>query len=300
MNLQMNWQYFSRRIALLIALCMSISFSNSYAQTQTDQTEPSPVAQRIISLAPHITEMLYSAGAGSKIVGVVNYSDYPADALNKPVIGSYNAINLEQIIQLNPDLILGWKSGNRIKDLQRLKELGFNVFVFEIAYLDDIPNRIEALGKMAGSQDIAKQSANKLRETLKQVRADNLHKPKITSFYEIWHKPLITMNPKQFISQAMAVCGAENIYSDLKQLTAEISVESLFERDPQLFLLGGEQSFQKDWLKSWQNYPNLKAVKNKQIYLLNNSHYQRPTARLINALEPLCKKVDQARQHYQK
>lgn len=278
----------------LTTLLFSVLFTSTvYAETEQ------PTAQRIISLAPHITEMLYSAGAGKQIVGVVSYSDYPEDALTKPIIGSYNAINLEQIIQLNPDLILGWKSGNRVKDLQRLKELGFNTSVFEIERLDDIPNRIEQLGEMTGNQKTAKQTADQLRATLKKVRADNQHKTKVSSFYEIWHKPLMTMNGKQFISQAMAVCGAENVYSDLKQLTAEISVESLFERNPQLFLLGGRAAFQKDWLKSWQSYPNLQAIKNGQVYLLNNSYYQRPTARLIHALAPLCQKVDKARQHYQ-
>ncbi|GKT11319.1 MAG: iron complex transport system substrate-binding protein [Thiomicrorhabdus sp.] len=279
-----------------LVLCLGlVTLNNASAQQPTSESN---TAQRIIALAPHITEMLYSAGAGDQIVGVVSYSDYPEDALSKPIIGGYNAINLEKIIELNPDLILGWQSGNRAKDLQRLKELGFTVSVFEIEQLDDIPNRIEQLGIMTGNVTKAKKSAAQLRSTLKQVREANQYKSKITSFYEIWHKPLITMNGQQFISQAMAVCGAENIYTDLKPLTAQISVESLFERNPQLFLLGGRAAFQKDWLKSWQSYTSLKAVQNKQIYLLNNSHYQRPTARLINALAPLCDKVDQARAHY--
>ncbi|VAW47218.1 Vitamin B12 ABC transporter, substrate-binding protein BtuF, partial [hydrothermal vent metagenome] len=116
-----------------------------WANTALSQTEFQPY-QRIISLAPHITEMLYSAGGGEKIVGVVSYSDYPKEALNKPIIGGYNAINLEKIIQLNPDLILGWTSGNRPQDIKRLKALGFHVQLFEVTQLEDIPNRIEALG----------------------------------------------------------------------------------------------------------------------------------------------------------
>jgi len=285
----------SARLSIQISLIFCLGFINithAYADNKP--------ATRIISLAPHITEMLYSAGAGDQIVGVVNYSDYPEEALEKPIIGGYNAINLEKIIELNPDLILGWQSGNQAKDLQRLKELGFKVSVFEIKQLDDIPYRIEQLGQMTGNPMTAKHNAQQLRNTLQKVRAEHQNKTKISSFYEIWHKPLITMNGQQFISQALAVCGADNVYSDLNQLTAEISVESLFERNPQLFLLGGQEAFQKDWLKFWQEYPNLQAIQNNQIYLLNNSHYQRPTARLINALENLCQKVDQARQHYQK
>ncbi|MCF6253624.1 MAG: cobalamin-binding protein [Thiomicrorhabdus sp.] len=260
---------------------------------------PEIAYQRIISLAPHITEMLYSAGGGEKIVGVVSYSDYPKEALSKPIIGGYNAINLEKIIELNPDLILGWASGNRPQDIKRLKELGFNVQLFEVKTLEDIPYRIEQLGKYGGSPIKAQQTAQALRETLNRVRQTYQHRTPVTSFYQIWHQPIITMNGDQFISQAIAACGATNSYHDLPKLTASIGLESLFERNPQLFLLGGQASFQQDWLTFWQKYSNLQAVKNEQIYLLNNNHYQRPTARLINALESLCQKVDQAREHYQ-
>ena len=268
-----------------------------WANTALSQTESQPY-QRIISLAPHITEMLYSAGAGDQIVGVVSYSDYPKDALSKPIIGGYNAINLEKIIQLNPDLILGWTSGNRPQDIKRLKELGFNVQLFEVTQLEDIPNRIEALGQLTGNPTQAQQTAQTLRSTLTHIRQTYQNRPPVTSFYQIWHQPIITMNGDQFISQAIAACGAKNIYEDLPKLTATIGLESLFKRNPQVFLLGGQASFQQDWLTFWQQYPNLTAVKNQQIYLLNNSHYQRPTARLIHALEPLCKIIDQARQHY--
>ncbi len=281
---------------LLISLFVSSPFTQAGEQT-TDQIS-SPPYQRIISLAPHITEMLYSAHAGDKIVGVVSYSDYPKEALSKPIIGGYNAINLEKIIQLNPDLILGWTSGNRPKDIQRLKELGFHVELFDVKALEDIPERIEQLGQLAGDAKKAQQTAQTLREMLTKVRQTYQNRTPVTSFYQIWHQPIITMNGDQFISQAIAACGAQNIYHDLPKLTASIGLESLFKRNPQLFLLGGQASFQQDWLKFWQKYPNLKAVKNQQIYLLNNSHYQRPTARLVHALESLCLKIDQARQHY--
>ena len=129
----------STSIVFLILLASLLLSNNSWATSSS--------YQRIISLAPHITEMLYSAGAGDKIVGVVSYSDYPKEALKKPIIGGYNAINLENIIQLNPDLILGWQSGNRPQDIKRLKELGFNVQLFEVTKLEDIPDRIEQLGQ---------------------------------------------------------------------------------------------------------------------------------------------------------
>lgn len=255
--------------------------------------------QRIISLAPHITEMLYSAGAGGKLVGVVSYSDYPPAALELPIVGRYSGINLEKIIALHPDLILAWRSGNRLQDIERLRELGFKVRLSDIQTLDDIPDEIEQLGRLTGQADHALNTANQLRTTLRTVRERYQNSQAISTFYEIWHQPLITMNGQQFISQALGVCGAKNVFSDLMQLTSEVSLESIFERDPQLFFLGGQKAFQKDWLESWQRYPTLTAIKNRQVYLLNNNLYQRPTARLINALDGLCRKVDQARHHYQ-
>ncbi len=282
----------------IISSALLFCFSNSWATQPPLTTQPNTY-QRIISLAPHITEMLYSAHAGDKIVGVVSYSDYPKEALSKPLIGSHNAINLEKIIQLNPDLILGWTSGNRPKDIKRLKELGFQVQLFDVSKLDDIPNQIENLGQLVGDPIKAKQTAQALRKTLKNVRQTYQKRPPITSFYQIWHKPIITMNGDQFISQAITTCGAQNAFSDLPKLTATIGLESLFKRNPQIFLLGGQASFQQNWYTFWQQYPKLQAVKNQQIYLLNNNYYQRPTARLINALDDLCQKIDQARQHYQ-
>jgi iron complex transport system substrate-binding protein len=242
--------------------------------------------------------MLYSAGAGQKIVGVVSYSDFPKAALNLPVVGSYNAINLERIIQLNPDLIIGWKSANRLQDIQRLKELGFQVVQSHVTTLDDIPNEIELFGQLAGSQIHALKIANELRQKLTEIRHRYQDSQPISSFYEIWNQPIITMNGTQFISQALNTCGAKNAYSDLTSLSAEVSLESVFERNPQVFFLGGQQAFQQDWLSFWQKYPSLQAVKHQQIYLLDNDHYQRPTARLINALPQLCKDVEIARQYY--
>jgi iron complex transport system substrate-binding protein len=292
-------------LLIFLALPFNQAWSSSeetnvlHSKTQKSPHPESTPAQRIISLAPHITEMLFSAGAGDKIIGVVNYSDFPRAALKLPVIGSYNAINIERIIQLNPDLIIGWKSANRLQDIQRLKELGFKVVQSHVTTLDDIPNEIELFGQLAGTQTHAVKIANGLRHKLTEIRHRYQEKQPISSFYEIWNQPIITMNGTQFISQALNTCGANNVYSDLTSLSAEVSLESVFERNPQVFFLGGQQAFQQDWLSFWQKYPSLQAVEHQQIYLLDNDLYQRPTARLINALPQLCTDVATARQYYQ-
>lgn len=255
-------------------------------------------AQRIISLAPHLTEMVYSSGAGDKLVGVVNYSDYPPKALQLPIIGSYHALDLEAIIALKPDLILSWQSGNRIQDIERLKALGFNLFESDIHDLNDIPNLIETIGGLAGTLNQANAKASDLRQTLLKLRRQYQDQEAITVFYQIWNRPFITMGKKQFISQGLELCGAKNIFNDLRSLTAEVSLEAILARDPQVILIGGQKAFQKDWRKTWNAYSSLRAVKNNQIQLLENNLYQRPTERFIYALEPLCKRLDKARQVY--
>lgn len=254
---------------------------------------PITQAARIISLAPHLTEMVYSAGAGKQLVGVINYSNFPKQALNKPIIGDYNAINLEKIIELKPNIILAWRSGNRMQDFERLKSLqakqGFQIIETEIKTLHDIPNLIQTIGKFAGTPKHAKQTANKLRRILKELKHFYHTQPKISVFYQIWDKPLITMGKDQFISQGISLCAGQNIFEDLKALTGQVALETIMMRNPEVILLGGTAGQQALWQKNWQRYPLIDAVKNKRVYNLENAIYQRPTQRFIEALPQLCR-----------
>lgn len=285
----------TRHIQALCTLFFSV-WIVLYSQQAWSQTDSSPAEiKRIISLAPHLTEMVYSAGAGDKLVGVVSYSDYPEAAKQLPIVGGHHALNLEAIIALKPDLILGWKSGNRLQDLERLKVLGLNVAETEITTLNDIPDLIERIGQLSGTQRIAVTEARSLRQLLASLQRNYASKPAVSVFYQIWDQPLITMGKAQFISQGIELCGGQNIFSDLPSLTAEVAVETVLLRNPDVILLGGQKSFQQAWLQSWQSYPTLEAVKRQQIYLMDNDLYQRPTARFIRALKPLCEILDQAR-----
>ncbi|WP_319557482.1 cobalamin-binding protein [Thiomicrorhabdus sp.] len=260
-----------------------------------DNHSEKSISPRIISLAPHLTEMIYSAGAGDHLVGVVNYSDYPPQAEKLPVIGDYNSLNLEALIQLKPDIILSWKSGNRLQDIERLKSLGFRVVENEIHKLEDIPSTILAIGKLAGTDETAIKTADELQALLQEIRQQNQRKANVSTFYQIWNNPLITMGKEQFISQGLALCNAENIFNDLPSLSAQISLEAVLQRDPQLILLGGDKAFQKDWQTAWMRYPTITAVKNRHIFRVNNDLYQRPTERFIRALPDLCNLVNKTR-----
>ncbi|MDG4812418.1 cobalamin-binding protein [Hydrogenovibrio sp. 3SP14C1] len=252
--------------------------------------------ERVITLSPHLTEMVYSAGAESKLVGAIAYSNYPNSAKALPIIGTYNALNLEKIIQLKPDIILAWQSSNQPKVLERLKQMGFKIELFEPRKLTDIPHDIKRIGTLLSTFQAAEINAKKLTAQLQTLKRQYQDLPKIRFFYQIWDDPMMTVNGTVFISQAIETCGAENIFAQQQILAPEVDTETVLKRNPDVILLGGEDTVQKIWYQNWLKWPQINAVKNKQIYLINTNHFQRPTARLINHLPELCQQVQQARQ----
>jgi iron complex transport system substrate-binding protein len=282
---------FSLRFKRHFWLIISLSLFSQTLQAQT--IEP---AQRIISLAPGLTELVYSAGAGAQLVGVVNYSDYPAEALNKANVGDYNALNLERIIELNPDLILAWASGNKPQDIARLQNMGFKVLVRDTQKLADIPKLIAEIGCLTGNSHTANAEAQRLSDQLTQLSQDYQHASPIRVFYQVWHQPLITVNGEQFIGQAIRLCGGVNIFADQAALAPQVSREAVIKANPDLILLGGMGDMQQAWLRHWQAVPFLQATQNQHLFSLNADQYQRPTARLIDGLAPLCQLIDQVRQ----
>lgn len=271
-------------VGSLLIFCSQQAWSNSEA-----------VPQRVISLAPHITEMLFSAGAGDKIVGVVAYSDFPKAALDIESIGSYHAINIEKIIQLNPDLIIAWKTGNRPKDIDKLQQLGFKIVFSQPFKLTDIPKEIRAFGEQLHTQSHAAKVADRLEKQLKKLSDQYQSQPQVSAFYQIWNAPMMTINGEQFISQALTICGARNVFAELPILAAEVSIESVIQKNPDIILLGGEKAMQQAWLKDWQKWQSLNAVTNKQVHLLHADTFQRSTERMIDGIEGLCQKIEQAR-----
>ncbi len=251
---------------------------------------------RLISLSPHLTEMVFSAGAAHLLVGVVNFSDYPKQATKLPIVGDFNKVSIEQIIKLQPSLILSWKSGNSLQDINKLKKLGFNVWQTEITELADIPLQIQAIGKKTKQEDTANKVATNLKQILKEVRQQYIKNTKITTFYQVWNNPLYTVGKNQFISQAIELCGGINIFSNIDILAPQVSIEAIIEKNPELIILGGSTKLQKNWLYKWQRYPIINAVKNNNIIKVDSSILQRPTARFINYLPFLCKNMHKKRE----
>lgn len=257
-------------------------------------------AQRIVSLAPHITEVLFAAGAGNRIIGTVSYSDYPEAAKAIPLVGSYNQVNFEQILALNPDLIIGWYSGNSTETIEKLATLNITVYLSEPKTLPSIAKNIRQFGKLAATQNIANQAAAAFEQKHDALRAEHANKPPIRIFYQVWEDPLYTLGGGHFSSDMYALCGGINVFGDLTEPSPIVSVEAIVSRDPQVMLTGGHHGKRsiQDWQQKWQNWGSIGAVKNNMMFFIDQDIYTRSSPRTVEAAEDLCALLDQARKVY--
>ncbi len=245
-------------------------------------------AQRIISLAPHVTEQLFAIGAGAQVVGAVDYSDYPEAAKLIPRVGGYSRLDLEQILALQPDLIVGWQSGNNTQQLQRLETLGFTVYRSEPRRLDHIAEGMLKLGVLTGVQEQANQQATNFRNKVDTLRRSAQGKSIRSVFYQIWNRPLMTVNGEHLINDVISLCGGRNIFAGLPALTPKLSEEAVIAADPDIIIASGMGRERPEWLDDWRKWPQLQAVKGEQLYVINPSIIQRATPRLLQGAEVMC------------
>jgi iron complex transport system substrate-binding protein len=252
-------------------------------------------ARRIVSLAPHLTELLFAAGAGPRVVGVVDYSDYPPEAKAIRRVGAYHRFDFEAILALKPDLVVGWPSGNGPEVLQRLRRLGLPVFASEPGALPKLATTIETLGALTGTADVAARAAGQYRERLGALRARYAGRPEVTVFYEIWDRPLQTVNDAHVISDVIRMCGGRNVFGKLAALAPTINAEDVIRADPEVIVASGMGEAQPVWLDTWKRWPRLTAVARGNLYVVPPDLIQRATPRVLDGAERLCAALDDAR-----
>ena len=257
-------------------------------------------AQKIISLSPHITELLFSAGAGGKIVGVDDYSDYPDATKSITRIGDANHLDIEKILSLQPDLIIAWGSGqSHNKFIQQLILLQQTVYISLPEDLEAIPHTVENFGKLSGTYGYAKQQSQNFRNELKNIIADHSERSPVTVFYEIWHQPLFTINGQHFINQVIEICGGKNVFAELPIPSPQVNVESVISADPDVIVASGITSKngvqRPPWLDDWRQWPTIKASKNNHLYHLQPDLIHRPTFRILQGARILCEQLQRAR-----
>ncbi len=248
-------------------------------------------AQRVVALAPHIVENVFSAGAGDRLVGVVSFSDYPPAARELPRVGDAHAWSLERIAALQPDLILMWGSGSGPGALGSLERLGIPVYVSEPRKPGDIADAIEDIGRLTGSVATGRAEAARIRSELAALARTHRRERPLRVFYEIWNEPLQTVNGDHMISHVIELCGGRNVFDAVPLLAPRVSVEAVLDARPEAIVASGMDRARPEWLDAWRLYPALPAVANDALLFVPPDHLQRASARLLLGARDLCEQL---------
>ncbi len=286
---------FQSLLRLLSCIFLSLSFfSFSWVQAQTDTA-----AQRIISLSPAITELLFSAGAGKQVVGVVSYSDFPPQARKIQQIGSYQALDMEQILKLKPDLIIAWKSGTPEHYLTLFEQLGLKVHLIDPSGFDDIAHDLIMLGRLTGHEALATKKAQHFLQAIERIKKTSQNKTsqnkkKIRVLIQIWDKPIMTIGKQHIIHQVIEICGGSNVFPvDKKTIT--IDLESVVVQQPDIIISTAHRDINNDWLQTWQAFEQIPAVRHKHLYHTAADVLVRHSLRLLQGIQNVCQLLDKAR-----
>ena len=270
-------------ISLLTAIAQAtISVQDGTGQTVTIPHE----IRKVVTLTPHAAELAYSAGAGSKLVGVTQESDYPEPVKSLPKIGSYVQINLEAIIKLKPDLVIAWQDGGQAPLIQALRKAGIPVFMSHPLAPQDIATEIHALGVLNGTPNIAKQNTAPFRLYL-QTLAQSPKTPAVNSVFLVGYNPIYAISNNSFLGKMLEMCGANNVFGHIQQPAFTLNPEALLQQPLQVAFISG-----KSELKQWQGFYS-KAVKPPKLYSINAD--LRPSLRIKSSLQQMCLIIDSER-----
>lgn len=288
----------------LIAVCRNACAVTVRDDAGNDVTLAQP-AQRIVTLAPHATELVFAAGAGSRIVGTVDYSDYPAAARSIARIGSNSQIDMERLVALKPDLLVVWLHGNAARQMESLRRLGIPLFYSEPQRLADISGEVRRLGRLAGTEADAQLHAAALDARLAALGQRYAARPPVRLFYQVWARPLYTLNGKHIVSDAIRLCGGVNIFDALSTTAPVVTAEAVLLENPEVIVSGaiktaatptGSDTDGTDpSLAAWRAWPGLLAVRRGNLFAMDGDLLNRAGPRMIDGAAVLCDRLETAR-----
>jgi iron complex transport system substrate-binding protein len=252
-------------------------------------------ARRVVSLSPHLTELLFLVEAGEHIVGAVSFSDHPPEAAALPRVGDAGQLDLERILALNPDLVVAWHSGNPARQVARIEHLGIPVYYDEPRGLEDLARTLERLGRLTGNEAAGAAQASSLRERSAALREAYADRSSVRVFYQIWDSPLMTVNDRHLIGEIIALCGGQNIFGELDALVPRVSHEVVLAADPEVIAGGGSGEHDRGWVEAWRRWETLTAVRRDNLLFIPPSLIQRHTPRVLDGAERLCVFLDEVR-----
>ena len=285
---------------LLIALTIVVAPGCGDTSGPATDFDTNQTVSRIITLAPHLTELVYAAGAGDRLVGVVEYSDFPPQAENLPRVGDSFRLDHERVASLAPDLVLVWRSGTPLEVQERLHEMGFNVVAMEPSSIEDIGRHLIEIGKLAGTLPVAQSAADAFEARLVELRAQYSNRQPIDVFYQISARPLFTVTGRHVISEAIEICGGNNIFADVEGLSPAISAEAVILAAPEVIIAGRYATSTQagdDPLEVWRRWQSIPAVRDGNLLSIDASLMARSSTRILDGVEELCGKLDSVRDH---
>jgi len=265
------------------------TFKDSLGRVITLEGEPG----RIIALAPSITEILYYLGLGDRVVGVTRFSSYPTEAVGKPKVGSYIKLNVEMILSLRPDLVIGTKDGNEPGIVDLLEQAGIGVFIVNPRNVQEVIETIATIGQVCGITEKARYRAQELEKRLSLVVKKTASEEKPLVFLQINLKPVMTVNRNTFHNDLIRLSGGRNMSADASITYPRISIEEVIRRKPDVILVssmergGRYERARQEWMK-WHSIP---AVKNNRVHLIDSDLIDRPSPRIIDGLESMARLV---------
>jgi iron complex transport system substrate-binding protein len=284
-------------VALLVGAGFVLS---SHAEVRvTDDAGHSVVlaapARRVISLGPHLTELVFAAGGAEALVGVIRFSDFPDAARQLPIVGDAHAIDFERIAQLKPDLVLVWGSGLNERHKARLASLGLAVYESEIRHAQGIVDTLRRLGKLLGRTDAAEAAARRFENRWQALAKRFEGRPPVRVFWQLWHEPLMTINREHLISEAMRLCGGVNVFAELPLLTPTVSWEAAVAADPQLIATSGRPQDAARDFAPWRRFAKVSAVKQQRYASIDGDLIGRMGPRFVEGAGALCEALERAR-----
>jgi len=278
-----------------LLLAASVAAGPTVLDDSDHRVSAASPAQRIISLAPHTTELVYAAGAGDALVATVANADYPPAARELPRIGDADGLNVEAIIAREPDLVVAWGSGNPDPVTERLRALGIAVYVDEPRSLDAIATTLLDLGRLAGTTATARAAGDRFRQRLARLRARYGDRPTVPVFYQVWVDPLMTVNGDHVISDVIRGCGGRNVFADLGGLAPRVSIEAVIARDPGVIVTSASRSGEADPLAMWRDWPEIEAVARDRLIKLPPDLLVRHTPRILDGMARFCRRLEAIR-----
>ena len=277
-----------RKLLLLVLFAAILSAGCSRESASSSQPS-STRALRLVSLAPHLTELAFAAGAGKQLVGVVAYSDYPAAARDITRVGDAFNLDFERMAELAPDLVLAWHGGTPTTVIERLQKMGLKVVPVRTVTLEDVAKSLITIGELAGDASLARSRAEAYQAALRQERRDFSEDEQVRVFYQVSLEPLYTPGGPHFISELISLCGGQNIFGDLDLQAAAVSHEAVLSRDPQLIVVG------EQWLTETRELWGRFSAMSPPVEGINADLVTRPGLRLAQGAAALCVVIDAAR-----